>query len=394
MIKAGTHYSKNQPPRQAAETAAHGALSKAHLNRANTVVVFASADYCDDYPLILERVQKITQAQHVVGASAAGIITEDVEIEGLPAIGVMVIESDTLHIQTALHRNLQENSFQAGVSFGESLRGATPENRLALLFPDPFSFQGAAFFSGLEQTTNFIPIAGGGAADHGGSLGKSYQFLGTEAAYDAVSSLCLSGKFNHEIGVVQSCTPFTSALQVTGSDGNKIYELDNRPAYDILLESLSQANLDNTKEIGQKVFLGLALKEFQTDFNGTNYFISKITDINTRKGVLTSVVPVRQGGFLTFALRDREQSAGRLRQTLVTMHECLAPLKPAFGFYFNCCSRGSSFYDAPHHDVRLIRQQFPGVPILGFNTYGQFAPMNEMNFLNHQTGVLTLVAEA
>ncbi|MBP9865473.1 MAG: FIST C-terminal domain-containing protein [Candidatus Omnitrophica bacterium] len=392
MIKAGTHYSKNQPPRQAAEIAAHGALSKAHLNRASTALVFASIDYCQDYPLILERVQKITQARQVVGASAASIITEDAEIEGVPAVGVMVIESDTLEIRAALHRNLQENSFQAGALLGESLRGPTAENRLALLFPDPFSFQGAAFFAGLEQSANFIPLAGGGAADDG-NLGKSYQFLGTEAAYDAVSSLGLSGKFQHEMGIVPSCAPFTSALQVTQSDGNKIYELDHRPAYDILLESLSQANLDDTREIGKKVFLGLALKEFQTDFTGTDYFVSKITDINTHKGILTSIVPVRQGGFLTFALRDQTQSAERLRQMLASMHERLAPRKPAFGFYFNCCSRGSSLYSAPNHDVGLIRRQFPGVPILGFNTYGQFAPMNEMNFLNHQTGVLTLIAE-
>lgn len=393
MIKAGTHYSKNLPPRQAAEAAAHGALAKAHLTRANTAVVFASIDYCEDYPLILDRVQKITQARHVVGASAAGIITEDAEIEGSPAIGVMVLESDTLDIQAALHRSLQENSFQAGLSLGESLRSPTPENRLALLFPDPFSFQGAAFFSGLEQSAAFVPIAGGGAADDG-RLGKSYQFMGTEAAYDAASSLSFSGNFQYEMGIVQSCAPFTSALQVTQSEGQKIYELDHRPAYDMLLESLSQANLNDTKELGKKVFLGLALKEFQTDFNGTNYFVSKITDINTLKGVLTSVVPVRQGGFLTFALRDRQQSAERLRQTLAEMHQRLAPLKPSFGFYFNCCSRGSSFYDAPHHDISLIRQQFPGVPILGFNTYGQFAPIHEMNFLNHQTGVLTLIAES
>jgi len=392
MIKAGTHYSKNLPPRQAAEAAAHGALSKAHLSRADTAIVFATVDYSEDYALILERVQKITRAKRVVGASAASILTEDAEIEGIPAVGVMVIESDTLDIRAALHRNLQENSLQAGINLGESLRGLASENRLTLLFPDPFSFQGGAFFSGLEQAAQFVPIAGGGAADDG-SLGKSYQFFGNEAAYDAAASLSFSGPFQHDMGVVQSCAPFTTALQVTQSDGNKIYELDNRPAYDILLESLSQANLDDTKEIGQKVFLGLALKEFQTDFNETNYFVSKITDINTHKGVLTSVVPVRQGGFLTFALRDREQSAERLRQTLTALSSRLAPRKPALGFYFNCCSRGSSFYGAPHHDVNLIRRQFPGVPILGFNTYGQFAPMNEMNFLNHQTGVLTLIAE-
>lgn len=393
MLKAGTHYSKNQPPRQAAEAAAHGALAKAKLSRASAAIVFASIDYCDDYPLILERVQKITQASFIAGASAAGIITEDAEIEREPAIGVMVIESDTLDIRTALHRNLQENSFQAGSALGESLRGPAADNRLALLFPDPFSFQGGAFFAGLEQAANFVPVTGGGAADDG-HLGKSYQFSGLEAAYDAVSSLCFIGRFQHEIGVAQSCTPFTSALQVTESEGNKILELDNRPAYDILLESLSQANLPNTTEIDRKVFLGLALKEFQTDFQDAHYFVSKITDINTHKGILTSVVPVRKGGFLTFALRDSEKSAGNLRQMLDGLKERFEPSKPAFGFYFNCCSRGSSLYDSPHHDIRLIRQYFPGVPVLGFNTYGQFAPVHEMNFLNHQTGVLTLVAEA
>jgi len=393
MIKVGTHYSKNQPPRQAAEIAAHGALARANLRQADIAIIFASIDYHNEYPLMLERVQEITHAKHIIGASAAGILTEDIEIERFPAVAIMVIESDTLGFQTALHRNLQESSFQAGVQLGETFSGPESGNRLSLLFPDPFSFQGGPFFMGLEQRIPHLPIAGGGASDDG-NIGKSYQFFKSQAVYDAVSSLCFNGRFEHDIGVVQSCTPFTHALQVTESDGHRILELDNRPAYDMLLESLSRANLETTQAIDQKVFLGLALKEFQTEFSNANYFVSKISDINTHKGILTSVVPVKQGGFLAFALRDQAQSAARLRQTLADMTERLSPLKPAFGFYFNCCSRGSAFYDQPNHDVQLIRRHLPGVPILGFNTYGQFAPISDMNFLHHQTGVLTLIAEA
>jgi small ligand-binding sensory domain FIST len=67
--------------------------------------------------------------------------------------------------------------------------------------------------------------------------------------------------------------------------------------------------------------------------------------------------------------------------------------KPAFGFYFNCCARGTSLYGIPGEDTSLIREFFPRLPVIGFFTYGEIAPVEYMNHLHHYSGIFILAFE-
>ncbi|OGW72687.1 MAG: hypothetical protein A2Y02_03080 [Omnitrophica bacterium GWA2_52_12] len=392
MIRAATHYSKERDPRRAAEIAVHGALRKAHLDRADFALVFAHPAYAEDYPLILERIAELTGTTQISGCSAFGVMTEDADLEDAPALGVLVAASDTCTVSTHLIGNLQESNYQAGMALGSQIQTCYEENRLLCLFPDPYSFHGGAFFSALEQQAGFLPAAGGGASDNGVQA-KGYSFGQARSSYDALGAMLLSGNFRYEAGIAHSCVPIGEALQITNAHGNKIFELDHRPAYDSLLEMLSGAHLNSAREIPEKVFLGLALGDFQTEFGHEDYFVSKIMDINTRKGFLTSVVPVRQGGFMTFALRDRSQASQRLAATLEELAQRFEPGKAAFGLYFNCVTRGKNLFGEDGHDRKLIRRYFPDMPVLGFTSYGQFAPVRGVNFFHHQTGTLLVIGE-
>lgn len=391
MIKAGTGYSKSRSGEEAARAAAENALKKAGIRQADIAIVFASTRYRRSYQTILNKIKTVTGARSVVGASGHGILTEETEIERQNGIGVMVISSDQLSAESFLIGDLQENNVIAGEKAARFLREKI-QPKLLMLFPDPFSFVSPLFFDGFENAYGYVPMIGGAAAEEG-KESKTYQFEDEKAAFDSVAGLALGGDFHFETGITRSCRPFGEPLRVTKSEGHTIYEMDGRPAYDILLESISNIEFENPNDVFKNIFIGVPLKNFQTDFSGDHYLVRNIMGVNAKKGMFTCTSPVEEGEFITFTFRDPNLARHDFRNTLEDLRARMEGSKPVMGFYFNCCARGELLYGTHGQDVALIREYFPGLPVLGFFSFGELAPVDHVNHMHHQAGVLTLIAE-
>lgn len=389
MIQAGTGFSKNRSAEKAAESAGRSALKKSGASQADTVLFFASSFYKKHYEAIARKIRDVTGAKTVVGASSHGVLTEEQEIERHPAVAVMALAADEIHVRSFLIENLQENNFIAGEKAGTIIQAGGLAPQMTVLFPDPFSFQSPFFFDGFESAAGYVPLLGGCAGEEG-SDGKTYQIENNRAAFDAVSGLAFSGRFRTETGLTRSCQPFGEPFRITRAEGNMIYEMDGRPAYDILLESISHFPFQNADQVLDRVFLGTPLRSFQTEFSN-HYLIRNIMGVNVKKGMLACVAPVEEGEFVTFAMRDPVLARQDMRIMLDDLKGRVEPSKPAFGFYFNCGARGEALYNAPNADIAMIREAFPGVPLLGFFAYGEIAPVDHVNHLHYHSGVLTLV---
>ena len=69
---------------------------------------------------------------------------------------------------------------------------------------------------------------------------------------------------------------------------------------------------------------------------------------------------VREGQSINFVLRDGQRARDDLQEMLNRQRARLNGNKPAFGFYFNCCARGSALYGIPEmiHDIQ-VEATFP-----------------------------------
>lgn len=391
MIQAGTGFSKHRTAEKAAESACRLALDKSGASKSDAVIFFASSFYKKHYELITKKIKDMTGAQTVIGASSHGVLTEEQEIERHPAIAVMTLSSDEIHTSSFLIENLQENNFHAGEKAGVFFQASGFSPKTLLLFPDPFSFQSHSFFDGFESTAGYVPLLGGAAGEDGGE-GKTYQIENGRTAFDAVTGLALTGNFRVETGLTRSCQPFGDSFRITRAEGNMIYEMDGRPAYDILLESISHFPFENSDQVLERVFLGTPLRSFQTDFSG-NFLIRNIMGVNAKKGMLACMAPVEEGEFVTFAMRDPDHARSDMKNMLDDLKNRVEPAAPAFGFYFNCGARGEALYSSPNADMAMIRQAFPNIPILGFFAYGEIAPVDHVNHLHYHSGVLTLFCQ-
>lgn len=391
-IRAGTGSSENTSFEKAAVEAAREALERAGFSKASALLLFAAVGEFNKWPGIHKKLKALAGTELVVGSSAYGVLTEKTEIEQRPSVAVMAFEEPQGTLFPFLIPHLQENNFQAGANLARMLRDSETEFALSVILPDAFSFQHGAFFDGFESENGFIPLVGGCASERGGEE-KTFQWLGERLGFDSVSGIAFPKSLDFETGITQSCQPLGEPLRVTRSQGNMIFEIDGRPAYDIFLECITQLHFEDTREVFHRLFLGLPIASFQTEFARARYLVRNIMGVNARKGMLACASEVEEGDYVTFALRDPLKAKEDLVLMLQDLGEKAEGRVPRFGLYFSCCARGTSLYGTPGEDTSLIREYFPGLALAGFFTFGEMAPVDRVNHLHHYSGILTLAFE-
>jgi small ligand-binding sensory domain FIST len=393
MLKAGVGSSTDKSTLSAAAAASRDAMARAGLTQADFALVFATIPHATLYPRMLERIAEITRTRHVVGCSAMGIITSDGEVEDEPAIAVLVLASDTVVATPFLVRSLRQQGGLAARRLTGLLANARSAQDLLMLFPDTLTLQASPFLDGLYRTWPGVAAVGGGASENGTQM-HTYQWCGTEVASDAVCGALFSGGVSRAIGHTMACHPVAHPLLVTRAEGNVIYELGGRPAYEVFTHLLREWAITDLRTAASVFFLGFPSDPTQTCLLPGEYYVRNIHGVDPHEGSVLAGSPVREGQVVSFTIRD---PAGA-RRDMETMVEELSKVctgrTPRFGMYFNCCGRGTALYGQANVDLDIIRQEFGDLPIIGFFTYAEIGPTGDGPCLHNYAGVLTLIGEA
>ena len=428
MIRAGVGHSAHPSAVDAAVEAAKMAMARAGLKRAEMALVFAAASHQPSYSHLLHAIRQVTKTDHVVGCSAYGVMTTDIEVELTPIVAVMVVASDEISLTPFCFHHLQERNEAVGRAIGRLVRHAEgpqtkPAQRgknrrpgsksapaspvtdpmpingngennhpLVILFPDTFSMQPTLLFRGIHHDAGPVTIIGGGASEDG-TLSKTYQFFGAEATANSVTGVMIEGAFITTIGLSQACHPIGESMAVTRSRGNVIMELGGRPAFDVLEQLMKEHDIE-PEQVGTQLFVGLPVDPNHTQLQRGEYLIRNIVGANPKHGSIAVATEVQEGQILSFTLRQPDETKLAMEEMLQEMSKIHYGRPPAMAFYFDCCGRGSSLYGESGTDLKLIKRYLGDVPLIGFFTYAEIAPLGPLTQLHNYTGVLALISEA
>jgi small ligand-binding sensory domain FIST len=392
MLRAGVGQSSSSSPEQAAKEAADQALGQAGIDRADLAIVFFTVDYLPGHQRLVATTRNITRTDRIVGCSGTGVLTTQGEIEGGPGVAVLVLRSDTLEGEPFLFQPLRERDQEIGFELAAK-RGTKPtEQSLLVLLPDPYNGQPRRLFQGIEERTGFLPIVGAGCSENG-TYGKTFQLYGDEVVTNAVSGLALSGFFETSIGITQGCQPVTEPMTITKAQGNLVFEIDNRPAFEIFAKVIKGPLLQDLRRALAFVFAGLPSDAEKNSVAPGDYLVRNIVGLDAQKGVLALGEEVFEGERMVFTLRDAQKARDDLNQMLERQLNRLGDKRPQLGLYFNCCARGTSLYGIPGIDTAYIRQSLGDFPCIGFFGNFELGPLGGRNHLLAYTGVLALITE-
>src|SRR5918997_1638352 len=248
-IKAGVGMSYHHNPTVAGREAAEQALKKAGVDRPDFVFMFGSIGY--DQPSLLRAVREATGGAPLTGCSAEGTINGDEADESNFSVVVTAISSEEQRWHHGIASGLLEDDSRAvGQRVAQELLPHLSSDTIGMfVFPDGRLDFGVArdnldnFFAGLEGNLSderFLPLWGGGANYYDNPGGQAYQYCDDEVITDGVSYALLSGKARAGWAISHGCIPIGGERKVTRSEGNVIYEIDGKPAMEVLKEYLPE----------------------------------------------------------------------------------------------------------------------------------------------------------
>jgi hypothetical protein len=398
-IKAGVGMSYHHNPSVAGREAAEQALEKAGVAKPDFVFMFGSIGY--DQPSLLRAVRESTGGAPLTGCSAEGTINGDDADESNFSVVVTVISSEELRWHNGIARGLEDDSRAVGQRVAQELLPNLSADTIGLFaFPDgtkDFSVETNNldnFFAGLEEnlpSERFLPLWGGGANDSFNMVSPPYQYCDDEVITDGVSYALLSGKAHAGWAISHGCIPIGGERKVTRSQGNVIYEIDGKPAIEVLKEYLPEGALTDDRDwMRYAISLALSFKA-PSYIKDEEYVVRGVPAVKLTDGSITVQTEVKEGTSVWFSSRDKEKISTGFDRMAGQIKDQLGGEKPKLVFQFECATRGKMMF-RDQEKLQLLkrfRQSLdPDAPWAGFYTAGEIGPVEEHNLRHLYTSVV------
>jgi hypothetical protein len=371
-INAGVGLSTNKDPHSAGFEAASIAAEKLGGKKPSFVIAFASVSF--DQEALVGGIREATEGAPLVGCSTAGEITNDGPHE--KSVGVMAIYADDITFTTGLGPDVKASAREAGRNAAKIIKAAAPDPlRAFVMFPDVLTGNGAEIVRGaLDVLGPHFPVFGGAPGDDF-LFEKTYEYLDDTVVTGAVGAFGLSGAFSMGVGVRHGWMPIGVPMKVTKSDGAVVHELDGKPAISIYADYFGQKADELKKEPLARLAitypLGIKLPDME------EYLIRDPITVDD-KGSITCAAEIPEGSEIRLMIGSKEkavQAAEDAARKLMDDFE-RAGSSPKFMLMFNCIAREKLFGQKAKDEISAVMAIVGrDVPLLGFYTYGEQAPV-------------------
>jgi small ligand-binding sensory domain FIST len=328
---------------------------------------------------VAEQLRTAWKGVSTVVVPSAGVLNEKDEIEGTAAASGL-LWSHGKATPFAISEPA-DDATQLGENIG---RAFGPKATTALIFHHAEVFE-TETLQGIATTSPTTHIFGAG------TVGKAAMMVSSEGTIvDAPAvGLGLSNIARPITATSGACRLLSTLEPIEEVSGGLVMRIGNHKALDVL----SRCTVD--KPQGQEpppvVFAALAAPEDQAADGRTRYFVRPIRGIDTTRRAIMVGDEARPGMLMGFAIRDASTARAELDTTARFVAQNMLGSAPNFGIYLTCAGRGQNLYGAPDVEVRILRQRFGDLPIVGMHSAFEISPQDKRApRLELYTGVLSL----
>jgi small ligand-binding sensory domain FIST len=347
--------------------------------------VFLTPHFAEDYPRLQDLLGRYLETEHLIGCSGGGVIGGGAEVEHAPAVAVTAARlpgASVTPFRVAGH--LPDLDGPPGAWERLVGVGAVDEPQFVLL-ADPFSGRPEALLAGLDYAFPDSPKIGG-LASGGTSPGTAALFLDEKTYADGTVGVALVGDVAVDTVVAQGCRPVGPLMQITSCDGNFLFELDGRPAFEALRDLFAGLDEHDRQLASRALFAGFLMDEFSEGPRAGDFLIRNLIGVDPGRGAVAVGENLQRGMRVRFHLRDATASAQDLHAMLET-YEMSSPTDtpPAGALLFSCLGRGEHLYGTPNFDTGVFHEHLGDVPVGGFFCNGEIGPVGGVTFLHGYT---------
>ncbi len=338
----------------------------------------------------------------IYGGSAVGIITNNSLGYTGYECGLAVFTDPFPVPEVVVIDNMEAGEYETGRNLGLGLEEITAEDDTVLIFydntrsaPPPVLYTGSQLLDGLYAgigRKNLHIIGAGMIGDF--MFSPSFIFSGSRTMKHSVIAIVLPGeKLHPHTTLMHGCSPVSSFLEITRIDGPVLYELNGRPAVEVICEKIA-IDHDTLPEIIQSLTLTLGEKygDIYAPFNENVYVNRLIINSNQEDGSVTLFeADFHQGTKVQIMSRDNRMMVESVQKGTSELLKNIDMEKSKFALYIDCAGRASGFSGSEVEEAGIVRKIIgDSIPLLGFYSGVEIAPLLGRSRPLDWTGVLTV----
>ncbi len=377
VIKVGIGHSKDP------EEAVREAMEKTPNPKLTILFSSSNKDPYEVYNIIKEHVNK----SQIIGGTTAGEFSNIRDKPTTDSVVVMTLECNNLKIGVGVGKNLKEDPFNCGREAIKNALSSLKDNLTAsalisiafmrkrnteilrmkpflnIIIPDGMAGQEENFLRGIcYEIGSNVPLVGGSTGDDL-KFNKTYQFAnGVYSNCGIVATLSSALKIGVSMG--HPYYPTDKGVIVTKSKGRTIYELNNRPASEVIKELL------NVDELTEEVFAKYPFGVKSTDIFGEYVIKSGMRD--NGDGSVTFYSEIPKNSYITVMETNKEYAIKSFKEKIEkAIVNAGSPKKIGAIIIFNCILRHLLNERLGINDLDIIKENWGDIPVIGFNTYGE-----------------------
>ena len=338
----------------------------------------------------------------IVGGSAAGVIgCNRYGYSGLE-FGILALDADSLLPQIYLTRDLLVSEVDAGEALGREVAANAAENAAVVLLFDSLAsttprrlHYASAIVEGFNAGLGGknVNLFGGGLLTDL-NISDGWIFDGVGVCKHAAVALVFPPAIKAETVILHGCRPVSSFMEITRIDGAVVYELDGAPALSVL-ERMLGLRIGSTEGGGLSLIATLGEKHGDpfADYDENSYVNRLILLADRASGAITLFEPdFKQGTKVQIMARDNALMLDSVRQGAAAVLAKTREREALFALYIDCAGRASGRSGAAMEEAELMMRHFdPSLPLLGFYSGVEIAPVKGRSRPLDWTGVLTVV---
>lgn len=312
---------------------------------ANSVLLFVTSAF-QPTSALLRAASRAANCTQVMGCVAPGIFTEQNSALHVPAAAALVL-TGSLALQ---HQADIAVDYRLVLAAADVLAADWQDNEACRV--------GGIAASGMPVWRN-ARMAEDGYAEAG--------VYGAQGQVGVARGLMLRGEFR----------------PVTAAQGHDVVFHGGKPALATLRQACGEATALNR--------IVACVAEDESAARQGHFSYLPVLGAQEESRSVTLAQPLAAGQWLCWTVRDEAEMA---RESETMMRDLKAAMPVAdFGLFFCCLGRSPMLDVGSERDLQLLRQVFPGLPLIGFHGMGEVAPLSGVSRVLQHSAVLGLFKE-
>jgi small ligand-binding sensory domain FIST len=352
-------------------------------------LVFMTPRFFDQARQILEILRVHARIPLLAGCSSTALVAGAEEIEDNPGLVLALYSLPGANLTGTYFTQTQVEAADGANYWPETTGVAATQTNGWITFIDPFHLDSESWLRTWNESYAGLPVYGGLAS--GVFADQTTQvYLNGEVYEEGGVAISVGGDVKLAGVISQGCTPIGDTWTLTRVEQNLIHRIANRPAYEVLSETVEEMAPDEQKKVRGNLFIGLVVNEYLEDFHRGDFLVRNLLGGDPQTGVLAVGALPRAGQTMQFQRRDAEAASEDMNELLARTHIELGGATVYGGCLCCCNGRGKNLFGSSGHDAQLVQKQFGGIGLAGFFCNGEIGPVGEKNFLHGYTASLAL----